>query len=97
MGKDGPKMAPRWPMMVHGKPKMTSILEFAAKCIKHCVLQCFMAFQVLKIGKDGPKMAPRWPQDGPEWPAEGPKWPRMAPRWPQGASQFKNVGFPIGF
>ena len=84
-------------MMVHGKPKMTSILEFAAKCIKHCVLHCFMAFQVLKIGKDSPKMAPRWPQDGPEWPAEGPKWPRMAPRWPQGAPKFKNVGFPIVF
>ena len=71
-------------MMVHEKPKMTSILEFAAKCIKHCVLQCFMAFQVLKIGKDGPKMAPRWPQDGPRMAPrlhkEGPRRPKMGPR-----------------
>ena len=51
--QDGPKYAsgwhqdsPRWPMMVHGRPKMTLGLEFLAMCINSCILKCSMAFQV---------------------------------------------------
>ena len=98
--QDGPKMASgwhqdrqRWPMIVKGRPEMASDLEFSAKCIKHGVLQCFMAFKVLKNrqdwSQDRPEMAPGWSrvargrpqmaQNGPQKAPSGPGWPKMAP------------------